>query len=242
MNIKEVNRVLESELSTQVKVNKLMREELGIQLDGTSIDLKSFYDLRTQLNCSGDYDDFYFKKKSETSMDGRGDPYCHVYVCRIYYDARNNTIRVFCDSEANEFNSDDEYYYDPQRDDLVPKENTDNAAAPFGMNFALNDALGYLCTNRLECIKYYKCCKQDIPWFKPFKIECDLIIDSELNMFKDGVLIANLSDLVTISNNPIGYNRDDIENLKNLLNTLTIKVSDLPKLYKDYFEQKKNQI
>lgn len=205
MNIKEINEKIESELGIYPKT------ELGINL-------LTFYILSKRVKCNGVYEDYYYHKDCEFPFDGRDATYYHEFETRVYYDPKKDVVVSFCDSESKTFHYYDEYHYDKEKDELIEDR-------------SIYDFSG--CSGS-EHLLYYKCCKKDVPYFKPIRLEGNLTIDCELKLYSGDKFIASLEDIVTMLNNKNEYEFKDIRKLERLVKGLTINITDLPKPYRNY--------
>ena len=212
MNIKEVNRKLEENLGIFPKTE-------------SGIDLFSFYALSKHVKCHGEYEDYSCYRGSEVTDNGRGEPRYHEYEDRVYYDIRRDIVVDFCDSEASRLSYRNEYHYDPENDKLVLDTSlgASDSSIDFGKNYLL----------------YYKCCKKDIPYFKPIKLEGNLTIDCEFNIYNGEEFIVSLEDIIDAVDNKDIYGREDVIELLKLTKGLTININDLPKAYVDYLKELK---
>ena len=187
------------------EINETFGSQVGIQMLDGGINLITFYDLRNKVKCNGDYKDYY----------------CYVW--------RN--------SAANRIT--DRIYFDPNTDEVIQSSYDwvlGHLEIPFHYDASKNclvDQHQNKCEDS-EYIKYYKCCKADVPYFKPLTIEGNLTMDCELNIYCGDKLVANLSNLINILQNPTEYDKNDISKLYNFLTGFSIKVSDLPKIYQNY--------
>ena len=213
MNLKEINEILESEMSIIPQSGDYNLLQLAL--------------MRMCIKCNGVYDDLYCVEGYERVYSDHADAFLHhTYYTRVYYSQKKDAIINYCDSEDKEPSYYIEYHYDTKQDKLV----ADN----------LSDTLAGSCF-----LPYYKCCKNDDPYFKPIKIEGDLTIDCLLNIHRGKELVVSLPKLVGTLITPDGFSKQDVEKTYHLLTSLKVKSSDLPMLYQKYLErnkQKKNRI
>ena len=178
----------------------------------THIDLLKLNELRKKVKCFGQYEDYAEDENSELVVWG-SKAYSHDDVSfRVYYDTTSDTVeetRTSWDMYGTI-----SYHYDSTKKDLVD----DRGIEPISREYA----------------KYYRACKNDVPYFKPINISGGLKIDSDLNIYHGEKFLVSLDSINHVIHNPGAYDEEDIKNAMSLLSLPLVQISDLPTIYRIY--------